>query len=530
MSIQDEATRIISARDNAFNAVTAKGVTVAQGSNIDDLAGYIMEIETNDGDDVIFIDYDGTELYKYKASVFQSMTELPPNPTHTGLIAQGWNWTLAQIKEQLTDVGGKIVVGQMYATESGATELDVVIPCDNVTPCFMMALNGSGRIDWGDGTIDSVTGSSLSSKIYPYHTYENGGSYTIKFYVDSGKVAFGYNNNRVYKIFVSPTQRNVNNMNVPYSSMIINARIGNNVEFIQCVFNECYNLRTVTLPMEIAQFSNYIFYYCNSLVAVVIPPNVTSIGTNAFEGDRNLKYVSIPFTCKDFGNNSFLSCEWLYCFTLPKGCSLQQGVIQYDNIKYVVIPTGVTSIPANTFRGNRLLQSMSLPDTITGIGQYAFESCSSLNEINIPNGVTAISTKAFQNDYVLKALTLPPNITTISEYLCSACYALSSVNIPHGVTSIGKGAFLNCYMLVSITIPSTVTSIGDMAFGGCQSIKNCHILPTTPPTLNTATVFTSLPSDCIMYVPYSEDHSILELYKTSTNWSAHANRMQEEPQ
>ena len=48
--------------------------------------------------DVDFIDYDGTLLYSYTADEFLAMDALPPNPSHDGLVAQGWNWTLAEIK------------------------------------------------------------------------------------------------------------------------------------------------------------------------------------------------------------------------------------------------------------------------------------------------------------------------------------------------------------------------------------------------------------------------------------------------
>ena len=111
-----------------------------------------------------------------------------------------------------------------------------------------------------------------------------------------------------------------------------------------------------------------------------------------------------------------------------------------------------------------------------------------------------------------------------------SCSSLASITIPSTVTSIGTNAFMSCYSLASITIPSTVTSIGTNAFGYCYGMAEYHLLPTTPPTLENTNAFQFIESDCVIYVPYSSDHSVLEAYKAASNWSSYANKMQEEPQ
>jgi hypothetical protein len=92
-----------------------------------------------------------------------------------------------------------------------------------------------------------------------------------------------------------------------------------------------------------------------------------------------------------------------------------------------------------------------------------------------------------------------------------------------------NNAFYNCYGLSSISIPDGVTSIVSSTFYNCYGISEYHFASTTPPTLSNINAFTGIAADCIIYVPYSADHSILEAYKTASNWSTYASKMQEEP-
>lgn len=104
------------------------------------------------------------------------------------------------------------------------------------------------------------------------------------------------------------------------------------------------------------------------------------------------------------------------------------------------------------------------------------------------------------------------------------CNILQKAVVGNGVTSIGRNAFYECHSLASVTIPNSVTSIGSNAFYDCYGVKEYHLKPISPPTLSNASAFSSISSDCIIFVPKGS----LESYKTATNWSEYADKMQEE--
>jgi len=180
----------------------------------------------------------------------------------------------------------------------------------------------------------------------------------------------------------------------------------------------------------------------------------------------------------------------------------------------------------------------------------AFLKCRGLTLITIPNILQQNIVRTFKDCYSLKYLILPKNITPTGS-ICSGCYSLTGISIPNGATSfvrdfynsfnlssilipentttIAEYTFYNCSNLTSMIIPSKVSGIGSYAFNSCSGISEYHLYPTTPPQLSATNAFSTRASDCIIYVPYSENHSILEAYKTATNWSAFADIIQEEP-
>ena len=494
---------------------------------------------------VNFIDYDGTILYSYTAEEAQALTELPANPSHSGLVAQGWNLSLENIKSRLTNVGGDVLVGQMYETESGKTEIDINV--DNpvcLSPYLAIAVNGTCTIDWGDGTAtDTVTGTSYTTLTFTPHVYATTGRYTISidgpigFYCDSASCGALLTDKE------SLSQRRT------YSQYVETIRCANGVYIGELAFNNCYALQSITIPNGVTTIGQYAFSNCNALQSITIPDGVMSIGQYAFYNCYALQSITIPDGVTSIETNAFNGCYALQSITIPDGVTSIGNSAFYNcyALQSITISDSVTSIETQAFMHCYSLQSITIPDGVTSIGTYTFDTCYALRSVTISNSVTSIESGVFQNCYSLQSITIPNGVTSIGTIAFKNCYALQSVTIPNGVESVGKNAFLNCYALRSITIPDSVTSIAysmfnscyalqsitipdgvtsiyGFAFSNCYSIMEYHLHPTTPPTLDT-NAFSNIVEGTIIYVPQGS----LDAYKTATNWSTYASYMQEEP-
>ena len=496
------------------NAIRAKGETSDPLVFPSGFVSAINAIPTGGGGggssdgDVVFIDYDGsivTAKTKAEINAMSSDSDLPAFPSHTGLIAQGWNWTVAQLKAQLTAMPDqKVYVGQMYVTESGKTEIDVEMQESRLDPILCIAVNGEVSVDWGDETTpDTVTGSAISSRIAIPHTYANSGCYTIKISVISGVFRF-YGGTNKDNILVKQTSSSSEHENKVYTNCVRKIRFGIGTNTIGSFsFYNCFFLTSITIPKSITSIGNTAFGYCSSLKSVTIPNSVTSMNTSIVSYCYSLESIAIPA-----GVTSITGSAFSHCYSL-------EGVS---------IPNNATSIGNSAFISCNAIKKISIPNGVTSIGSSVFNACISITDIVIPNGISAVESSTFSGCSNIKSVTIPNSVTKIKDYAFQNCSSLFSIIIPNDVTTIGPTAFQNCYSLARITVPSSVTSIGNNAFKNCYGVAEYHILPTTPPTLGT-TVFDGIQSDCIIYVP----QGTLSAYQSATNWSTYASYMREEP-
>ena len=360
---------------------TSSQQTITPSQGYDGFSSVIVEASSS-GESALkkqinFIDYDGTILYSYSTSEWANVSALPANPSHNGLTAQGWNWSLADAKAYVAKYG-RLEIGQMYITASGDTEIDVRFEEGRLSPVMTIAVNGTVTVDWGDGTtVDTVTGTSLTTREEVPHTYAQGGNYTIVIHVVSG--SFGFYGNTINAQYTLLRKNTTVIDNYVYANTVQAIRLGSGITSIgQGAFNYCRSLETVTIPDSVTSIETYAFYSCSSLASVTIPEGVTSIGDSAFKSCYSLASVTIPDSVTSIETYAFSSCY---------------------SLASVIIPEGVTSIETYAFSYCNSLASVIIPDSVTSIGGSAFLSCHSLASVTIPEGVTSIGDSAFKYSY-----------------------------------------------------------------------------------------------------------------------------------
>lgn len=230
--------------------------------------------------DITFYDYDGTIVTSWTLEELATKTALPDYPSHAGLICQGWNWSLTELKV----TNRKMNVGAMYITDDGTTRIYIRLEEGRTSPMLGVCPNGTITVDWGDGTTpDTLTGTSTTTvKWTPNHTYAAPGEYVIKLAVD-GTMGFYGESGLTAGSTILRYSSSRDNRNCIYRNSVQKIEIGNGATSIGVnAFYECYSLASITIPNSVTSIEPNAFSYCYSLASITIPNSVTSIGVNAF--------------------------------------------------------------------------------------------------------------------------------------------------------------------------------------------------------------------------------------------------------
>ncbi len=296
------------------------------------------------------------------------------------------------------------------------------------------------------------------------------------------------------------------------------------VEFIGTSAFGCDNLKTIFFNAEKCAEAPYAF---SPVSEIVFGDNVKWIPSSAFYGSDELTAITIPESVTQIGGEAFLRCSNLESvFFNAKNCE-EMGMCFPNSISQLVIGENVETISSYAFNGLASLTSINIPESVTSIGQGAFEGCDGVKSIYY----NAIECQGFNSYYnvfpkTVEEVIFGDKVRVIPDYAFSGCQNLTELTIPESVTKIGYGAFnycdniktvyfnsidynpssedgmgyytsifptsiqkvflgdkvrtipehafLNCKNLTSIEIPESLEKIGFEAFSGCR-IKNVMV-------------------------------------------------------
>ena len=240
-------------------------------------------------------------------------------------------------------------------------------------------------------------------------------------------------------------------------------------------FEFCSSLQSITIPTGVTAIEERTFYGCSSLTSITIPNSVTSIGAWAFRDCSGLTEIALPLNLCVTGTRSYAlgnGKAWAGCTNIVRATITASSSSAYDystdssatdyyqDLPWYVsrnvfttltVDNGCVKIPNYAFKDCTNLSIVSLPNTITTIGQYAFDGCTSV-AVNIASSVTSIGDYAF-------------NGTSIRNVDLS------------NISSLGSNAFKDCTNLKSLTVHASRNLVTNTPFIGCTGIQSVTLLP-----------------------------------------------------
>ena len=249
-------------------------------------------------------------------------------------------------------------------------------------------------------------------------------------------------------------------------------------------FSYCTSLTSVTIPNSVTRIGDRAFFDCSSLTSVTIPDGVTKIDSYVFASCDALTSVAIPNTVTVIGGNAFSGCASLANVTIPSSVISIRGYAFFgcSSLNSVMIPDSVTKIEAFAFADSDVAVNVA-----SGNKNYCSEEGSLYNKqktvllyggackgtFRIPNSVISINEGAFYGCESLTNITIPDSVTSIGRYAFGVC-GLMDVMLSSSMTEIEESVFSSCRSLRSVTIPESVTDIGESAFYCCCSLTDVY--------------------------------------------------------
>ena len=348
-----------------------------------------------------------------------------------------------------------------------------------------------------------------------------------------GDYAF-YNCTTLSSLTISDNVATIGNYAFASCTSLTSLTIGDNVATIgNYAFDGCTSLFSLAIGGKITTINKSTFHNCKSLSSLTIGDNITTLGDGAFSGCTALTSLTIPQSVTTIGNEVFFNCSTLIsitggdnianigrdAFTRTAWVGNQPNGLAYvGNALYlykgtmpentsIEIRKGTTCIAAYAFRRCKELVSVTIPNSVKGIGEEAFAQCS-LSAINLPSSVEAIGHEAFRhcpslatiivdkdnktfdsrnncnavirtadNEMVLgcKNTTIPNTVTSLGVASFMGCDDITTIAIPNSVTTIDRTVFYELQGLTTLSFPNSVTNIKDEAIKKCSNLETVKI-------------------------------------------------------
>lgn len=404
--------------DTVTPATLKSGVTAhdASGAKITGT----LDIAPPKESDINFWDYDGTLLYSWTLAELATKTELPPLPSHDGLVCQGWNWTLADIK----DAGRELDIGALYITDDGKTRLYVDVDTetwDDFVLNYWQSTRNATTVDWGDGTTPETK--NADSWIEHRHTYASSGSYVITMSVKEGTTM---------QLGAGGASR----------FLIANGETD---------LGRCAMLAKVEIGERMTRVTERAFYAAVRLKSVSVPSGVLFEPWRTFEQAANIRAVTVSFSSEII--QSFYQCTNLRAIASTKGTTHSPG--------YVITNTAVRQInfDMSDAYNAQALERVHIKAVNGQVGDVS--GCRSLLKVTIPADATSFVAAAFQGDYALRRVTCLGNIASIPAQVFQRCYPLRVVDLTHCTavpTLANVNAFDATHPQLEIRVPASLVT------------------------------------------------------------------------
>lgn len=275
------------------------------------------------------------------------------------------------------------------------------------------------------------------------------------------------------------------------------------------------SLASIVLPRSLQAIGTAALAGCTSLTSVALPPTLTSIGAYAFSGS-GLVDITIPSTVTTVGRGAFAHCFALRSATVGASHVGDYAFLGDHQLQSLQLGQGVTRIGTEAFHGTGI-QSLDASAAIAldSLGNWAAAG-TPLTSVSLPASMTQLGEGAFFGTPQLASASLPASLEVIPAYaFAGGSQVLTDTLLHEGLTRIGEYAFYNWDNTRQFFIPGTVTYIGDLAMAGMTGLEKLDVGAATPPSLGQE-VWLGVDQPSVKLGIPSND--VIELYESAEQW------------